>query len=122
MFASKDTNKLIDAAGSGDLDTVQRLLETGLDVNVKLKDGFTALMAAITSGHTEVVKALLTSGADSNLRDDHGMTPLMMAAGKGRIEIVNALIKGGANIYAQNTSNSQLRPFRFDELLTGAVV
>ena len=58
---------LIHVSFGGDAATVQILLESGADVNVKDGDGATALMyALLIRGDADVVKVLLDAGADVN--------------------------------------------------------
>jgi ankyrin repeat protein len=51
------------AAARGHAEVVQVLLETGADVNVKDKNGKTALMRAVIKGHKEIAEILKKSGA-----------------------------------------------------------
>jgi len=61
LFGSK---KLLRAAEQGDITTVKALLTKCADVNVKYKDGVTALMAAAAKGHNEIVRLLKRAGAN----------------------------------------------------------
>ena len=58
----------------------EKLLAAGLNVNLKDRDGDTALAYAASWGHIEVVKTLLAHGADVNNRNDRNQTPLVWAA------------------------------------------
>jgi len=69
-----------EAALNGQLSQVMRLLEEGLDVNIKDQEGRTALMYASFNGHTEIMKKLIEKGALVNERDSYGRTALMMAS------------------------------------------
>src|SRR5262245_32407332 len=60
---------LVEASQEGRIDTIQTLLEQGVDVNVRDKQGRLALVAAATEGQTEVVQLLLAKGADVNAKD-----------------------------------------------------
>jgi ankyrin repeat protein len=51
------------AAFSGNPDTVHALLAAGADVNAKDRDGWTALMFAAVKGHTDIVRVLRQAGA-----------------------------------------------------------
>jgi ankyrin repeat protein len=99
----------IKAAKEGDIETVQRLVVAGIDVNAKadgISDwGKTALMEASLRGHVDLVKVLLKAGAEVNAKDDYGDTALMFASGKGNDDIVKLLLGAGANANIQNTGD-----------------
>lgn len=63
------------ASISGQVRSVQWLLEKGVDVNQRSKEGLqTALHAAAFSGQDAVLKLLLKNGAQRNATDAHGFT------------------------------------------------
>jgi ankyrin repeat protein len=69
------------AAAKGHFETVEILLNNGVDINAKSdKSGCTALMLAAWFGHTAIVEALLNNGARVNIKSDSGKTALMAAA------------------------------------------
>ncbi|MEW6731425.1 MAG: ankyrin repeat domain-containing protein [Acidobacteriota bacterium] len=87
---------LVAAAASGDSATVKSLLAQGVDVNVKDKDGKTALMYAAEKGYSDIVKSLLVQAVNVNAKDKDGKTALMYAADKGHTEVVELLKNAGA--------------------------
>ena len=92
---------LIRAAERGHVRVVERLLQTGIEVNHVNDLGWTALLEAIILGdggrsHTEVVRLLLRAGADVNLADGEGVTPLEHARQRGYEKIVRILQSAGA--------------------------
>ena len=100
---SSDEEKLLEAAGDGDLDNVKIALSNGADVNVK--GGYnktTPIINASMYGEPEVVSILLENGADVNAKDNHGETALMMAARYGNTDIVSTLVKKGADVNAKD--------------------
>lgn len=105
-FRTEDLPALLRAAGSGDLDEVRRLLQTGADVNKPLDGiGITALMLAAHRGDVEMVKLLLKAGANPNAAGGVAhvgfFTPLTMAMNpknKNRLEVIDALVTGGAQL------------------------
>jgi ankyrin repeat protein len=113
---------LIIASTMGRTDVVSVLLDNGADPNMKDKNSFTALHAAVrdsdygedrTSRAASVatVKALLAHGANPNARlkqekptvktvtevSLQGATPLALAAEVNNLEAVKALLEGGAD-------------------------
>jgi ankyrin repeat protein len=87
-----------DAAKSGNLEQVQRLIVQGEDVNGKVIRDETPLMIASLAGNGEIVSYLLQRGADINARNASGMTALHAAAYTGHTDIVLFLITKGAEV------------------------
>lgn len=55
---------LIYWASLGNLEQVKKALEEDPDINIKMKDGYTALQAATENKHAEVIDFLLSKGAE----------------------------------------------------------
>lgn len=89
---------LQDAARSGDLNQVQKLLDSG--GNLEDRDGTkeTPLLSAALAGQAEVVAALIKRGADITVRNDRGLTPLHAAAYGGNLDVVKLLVEAGAAV------------------------
>ena len=84
---------LMDAVCDDSIDTVRTLLDSGVDVNAKREDGFTALLLAAFFGRTEIVELLLERGADIHAKTRFGTSALMWATARGFPKIVNVLQK-----------------------------
>src|SRR5215471_6539740 len=93
---------LMEAAASGSLDGVRRLLAEGAAVDDKDAVGHSALSFAAWRGHSQVAKALIAAGADVNTSTNAGITPLMFAAGMGEADCVEVLLSAGANVNAKS--------------------
>ncbi len=93
---------LVQAVEEGKLKTVEALLASGADVNIRGEYGKTPLHFAARSDLTEVAKILLSNGADVNAADKKGATPLHETARLGRTETAEALLKAGADVEAEN--------------------
>ncbi|XP_030838138.1 ankyrin repeat domain-containing protein 39-like [Strongylocentrotus purpuratus] len=86
------------AALSGDLAGVQKLLSSGCDVNTVDKSGYTALHYACRNGHRDIVSTLLQHGANPNVLTRSGRaSPLHRAAYGGHLEIVSQLLLAKAD-------------------------
>jgi ankyrin repeat protein len=85
---------LLTAAFEGNLKNVKNLIEKGADVNVKKKDGKTALLLASgNSNGLQIIQYLIQNGAKINAQTKDGYSPLMWAAYNGNIKIVKELIQ-----------------------------
>ena len=62
----------------GDIETVQKLLELGEDVN-QTSNGMTPLMYAAKYNRTEILKILIEKGANLKAKSDKRMTALQYA-------------------------------------------
>jgi len=93
---------LIEAARTGSLDTIKRLLDSGADVNRPgpTGDGWdaTPLQHAILSRQSGAVRLLLDRGADPNrVAGPKAPAPLVLAAGDTDPTFVNLLLAHGAD-------------------------
>ncbi len=95
--AADDTldKDLIDAAKSGKLDEMERLIEAGADVDAKTG---APLIGAIKYNRADAIKLLLKKGANINGMSKTNYTPLMTAFGSYRYEIAKLLIEDGADV------------------------
>ncbi|KAJ5897425.1 hypothetical protein N7504_007713 [Penicillium tannophilum] len=90
------------AAGDGQQEFAQYLIDSGADINTKCSGHRTPLCYAAQSGHFTMVQLLLDQGADLGdsigLEDEDGLTPLHYAAFEGQEEIMRLLISLGADV------------------------
>jgi hypothetical protein len=89
------------ACSSGEVDSVKRLLNAGVNTDAMNEDKYTPLHVATMKGHVEVVKllvkALLAEGLDVDAKDEGGFTPLQYACERGHVEMVQVLVQAGAD-------------------------
>ncbi|MCF8219078.1 MAG: ankyrin repeat domain-containing protein [Bacteroidales bacterium] len=91
--------RLMDAAWSGNTDSVLYYIDNGADVNARNKGSEeTALMYAAQEGHLDVVKILLENGAKPDLIPNNNEGALIRATAMGYIDIVEELIRAGSNV------------------------
>lgn len=94
-------------SANGDLDMVQYLVKSGVDINAQNNVGETALMFATRrGGRFDVVRFLVKSGADINSKCAYGTTTLMWASYGGYLDIVRFLVKEGADINHQSDNEN----------------
>lgn len=89
--------QLIALAEKGDVDSVLKLLQDGVDINTTDERGRTAVMAATYKNKVETVKALIQKGADINIRDENLNNVLLYAGAEGLLDIVKLAIDSGAD-------------------------
>ncbi len=89
-FIVREPN-LIDAIKSGDIDSLERLIFEGANVNYQDEQGWTPLSWAAGKGDAKVVKLLLDKGAETSRACNAGRTALMIARAAGRTEVVELL-------------------------------
>jgi hypothetical protein len=79
-------------------DTVQTLLEYGVDVNSANEYNSTAALLAAMEGHFEILNILAKHGANLDLPNLQGTTPVIVAAQNGRVDIIKFLYLYGVNL------------------------
>jgi ankyrin repeat protein len=97
-----DIDAFVDAAGQGDLDTMRRLLDAGVDVNgvTSKASRHTALTLAAAKSQLEAVRLLLDRGAavDQPKHPGWDYTPLCLTKSVAVAELLKA---HGANVHAR---------------------
>lgn len=77
---------------------IELLLQHHAEINVKDKDGCTALDWAARRGYTRMVELLLENGADPNVQDKSDWSPLQTASRYGHYEVAKLLLARGARV------------------------
>lgn len=88
---------LVEAAKTGNRDTLRALLQKGVNANDADGDGSTALHWASYRNDLESVELLLRAGAKVNAKTDLGVTPLWTASQNGSESMVRRLLQAGAD-------------------------
>ena len=90
---------LLAAVLAGQTEIVKQLLETGVDVTIPEKDGYTVMHAAAFQGRAEVVKLLLAYGIDANdVSASDGFTPFhrtLWTNSERHVETMRVLLEDG---------------------------
>jgi ankyrin repeat protein len=79
------------AAASGDLQTVRRLVDDGVEINGQSPNGTTALMAAIKNDRADIACELIELGADLSICDQDGLSAIQWAQKKGLTPFLSVL-------------------------------
>lgn len=83
----------------GNRETIQHLVELGLDTHATDGLGWTALHLASSIRNKDLVQYFLEQGIDVNIQSDDHWTALHVANFQGDIEIIKHLIEAGADIH-----------------------
>jgi ankyrin repeat protein len=75
----RGSTPLIDTAMGRHKEVIKILIEAGADVNVKNRDGQTALIIVVGAGDVEIVEMLVKAGADPDIEDAFGVSARMYA-------------------------------------------
>jgi hypothetical protein len=90
------TKALFSAVLKGSVNTVQGLIQSGVDVNVRTLSGKTPLMAASYRGYSDIVQMLVAAGADVDAVDNGGHTAMSIGKRMGYSRVVTLLKIAGA--------------------------
>lgn len=108
------TTPMMRAARAGDAEVMRLLVPAGADLNLKTKEGNTAMLFAAGVGYRdkqttgteaealEALKFTLEHGQDINQSNSRGETALHGAASRGADTIVQYLAEHGANLNAES--------------------
>jgi ankyrin repeat protein len=77
---------------------VRKLLAVGANPNVVLKEGETAIFAAVNANRIDILTLLIQHGAQVNHQRDDGWTALYSAVIGSHVAIVDLIIRSGANV------------------------
>ncbi len=104
IFASKKCSKHIEkAVENGDLETLEKFIDNGGNINCSGKWKQTLLMKAIQNNQEEIALYLIERKADLNKIDDDNGTALLRAIRNDYNHIIIQLLKNGANVNFKST-------------------
>ncbi|USO00813.1 MAG: ankyrin repeat domain-containing protein [Alphaproteobacteria bacterium] len=97
-------NQLLNRSARGDVSGVVELLNAGVDVDFRNREGETALVMAIKKGNLNVVRNLIDAGSEIDAPNKLGQTALILAAmcKHDTSKIVQELIDAGATVDKQD--------------------
>ena len=83
------------AAAFGNAESLEVIVDHGIDIDCRSQTGYSPLMKACANGHTHVAEYLIHSGADRDIVTiPGGLTALMIAANKGNVALCRLLLDG----------------------------
>eukprot|EP00295_Goniomonas_pacifica_P017106 CAMPEP_0175845286 /NCGR_PEP_ID=MMETSP0107_2-20121207/22132_1 /TAXON_ID=195067 ORGANISM="Goniomonas pacifica, Strain CCMP1869" /NCGR_SAMPLE_ID=MMETSP0107_2 /ASSEMBLY_ACC=CAM_ASM_000203 /LENGTH=124 /DNA_ID=CAMNT_0017159811 /DNA_START=11 /DNA_END=385 /DNA_ORIENTATION=+ len=90
---------LQEAAQSGNVNEIRRLLAAGANINADVHDRAPLHLSAL-NGHLEVCQMLVGAGANVNATNLRGSTPLHYSGFNGHMEVSQMLVGAGADVNA----------------------
>jgi hypothetical protein len=81
----------------GNVNAVQTLIQSGVNVNCRTMSGKTPLMAAAYRGYPDIVQMLIAAGADVDMVDSAGNTAMSVGKRMGYSRVVTLLKIAGAS-------------------------
>ena len=97
LVAEAPDLRLVEAAREGDRETLRRLLQEQVDVNLAPVDGATALHWAAHRNDLEAAQLLIGAGADLDAANAYGVTSLSLACTNRNAAMVEKLLEAGAD-------------------------
>ncbi|PCJ24229.1 MAG: hypothetical protein COA96_10105 [SAR86 cluster bacterium] len=89
--------RFVEAASESSIESLQALLDDGIDVNSAYGDGTRALHWAVHWDDQAMAQLLIGAGADVNARNELGVAPLWLAAENGSASMTQQLLDADAN-------------------------
>lgn len=89
---------LFTAVNNWDVESVQQLLDKGVDVDIQDCEGNTALFYAANTGNIRMMKLLLDRGANTNHKNANFETALLTSVHHGHQIITELLLNRGADV------------------------
>ena len=105
---AQQAQQLIDAASSGKLVDVQKLLTWGVHVDAENNGRSTPLIKAVSGNHPDIARVLIAKGANVNHTNFYLNTPLIMACYHGHLELAKMLLAAGASPDAKDKDGTAL--------------
>jgi ankyrin repeat protein len=104
---SEVDTRLIEAARSGEVETVEELLDQGAGVDARDSNDATALVAAAYGNHVEVARRLVDAGADVNAQDVTGQSAYLIATSEvgADVSLLELTLAAGADVEAKDSYN-----------------
>ena len=89
--ATTPEQQALEAFSNGDIETLRRLLDGGMDVNTVLGDGINMIQAAFFTANVEAANLLIERGADLTCKMPNGQSLASLAAAANQPDLLMLL-------------------------------
>ena len=93
---------VFDYIKNGDLESVKKLVKSGLNIETKNFGGFSLLNYSVYYDKIDIFKYLLSKGVDVNSKNYRNVTPLHNSVLVSDLEIIKLLLEHGADPYMKD--------------------
>jgi hypothetical protein len=100
--SQRQVEAMLEAAGKGDVSTINRIVIGGGGVEVRDEMGRSPLLIAVDNDRLEAFKVLLAEGADINAQAQNKDTPWLLAGARGRTEMLRLMLPRGPDLSIRN--------------------
>lgn len=100
--ASQQQSNLLKAVSERDIDLVKEILSSKSNLEIKDKNGRTALMIAAYNHDNKIAELLVAAGADVNAQDNMQNSPFLYAGAKGNVPLLKMGLENGASFNLYN--------------------
>ena len=98
MTSSTLAQDFLIAAEQGQLDTLKKCLDDGVDINVTNRQGRTAIINASLNKHYECVSFLINAGADIDKQDQTCFNPFLLSCLNNDLTLLRLVLPANPNL------------------------
>ena len=99
---SQQQSNLLKAVSDKDINLVKEILSSNPDLEIKDKNGRTALMIAAYNRDNIIAELLVAAGANVNAQDTMQNTPFLYAGAEGIVQLLKMCLENGASFNLYN--------------------
>ena len=111
---------IVHAVGTGSQQSIQWMLDKGVDLDFCGDDGYTLVHCALERQHSDqydVLELLLAAGAPINRKGINDWTPAHMAAARDDVEALEILVRHGADLAIRTDIDDYATPLEEARIL-----
>ncbi|WP_299998906.1 ankyrin repeat domain-containing protein [uncultured Cedecea sp.] len=98
MTSSTLAQDFLTAAEQGQLETLKKCLDNGVDINVTNRQGRTAIINASLNKHYECVSFLINAGADIDKQDQTCFNPFLLSCLNNDLTLLRLVLPANPNL------------------------